>query len=134
MSQHAPHGSTRRIAAIGAAAALALAMIALPPLPAPAAAAGWGGVAAAPPVAAPLTDVGAAKRKRRAVRRGPDSSAAGMAFMGMAMGMMGAAIAESQRRDYYDRRYGYYGYAPGYYHRPYRSFGGYYGRPDYYGY
>ncbi len=87
-----------------------------------------------------LTDVSAQKkqRQRRAVRRNRGPSAEGMAFMGLAAGLIGSAIAESQRRDYYDsyygpRRYyrgGYYG-GPGY---GYYGGGGYYGGPRYYGY
>lgn len=78
-----------------------------------------------------LTDVSAAKRKRRSVRRHRGSSAAGLAFMGAATGLIAGAIADSQRRDYY---YGYgprYGYRGGYYGRPVYGYGGYYARPRY---
>ncbi|MCG2626073.1 hypothetical protein L6654_05470 [Bradyrhizobium sp. WYCCWR 13023] len=68
------------------------------------------------------TDFSAARRHRY-YRRGP--SAAGLAFMGAAVGMIGGAIAESRRQEYYDNYY--YGgpryYGPGY---------GYYGGPRYY--
>jgi len=67
------------------------------------------------------TDFSAARRHRY-YRRGP--SAAGLAFMGVAAGLIGSAIAESRRQEYYDNYY--YGgpryYGPGY---------GYYGGPRY---
>ncbi len=134
MSQRAGKGSAHRTVMAGAVAGLALMMLA-----APAAATGRtaGPAASADRAAstAELTDVSAAKRKRRAVRRSHGSSAAGMAFMGMAMGMIGTAIAESQRRDYYDYYYGrpaYYG--PRYYRAPgYGYYGGAY-RPRHYYY
>ncbi|MCK1622950.1 hypothetical protein IVA98_06750 [Bradyrhizobium sp. 160] len=69
------------------------------------------------------TDFSAARRHRY-YRRGP--SAAGLAFMGAAAGLIGGAIAESQRREYYENRY-YYG--PG----PYYGGPGYYGGGPYYG-
>jgi hypothetical protein len=68
------------------------------------------------------TDFSAARRHRY-YRRGPN--AAGLAFMGVAAGLIGGAIAESRRQEYYDNYY--YGgpryYGPGY---------GYYGGPRYY--
>lgn len=66
-------------------------------------------------------------RRRRHYRGG---SAAGLAFMGMAIGTMGAIAAQQQRNDYYNS----YGYGPGYYGgRPYYYGGGpYYGRQYYY--
>jgi len=68
------------------------------------------------------TDFSAARRHRY-YRHGP--SAAGLAFMGAAVGLIGGAIAESRRQEYYDNYY--YGgpryYGPGY---------GYYGGPRYY--
>lgn len=132
MSRCAGKGSACRAAAAGVIAGLAL--MALPTLSAAEpATAGTSGAAADRAVAHRLTDIGAAKRKRRAVRRSHGPSAAGMAFMGMAMGMMGAAIAESQRRDYYDRYYGYGG--PYYYQRGFGYYGGHYRhRPYYYRY
>lgn len=70
-----------------------------------------------------VTDFSAARRHRY-YRRGP--SAAGMAFMGMALGLVGTAIAEQRRREYYDRYY----YAPGPYYGP--AYGGPYYAPRYY--
>ena len=66
-------------------------------------------------------------RRRRYYRGG---SAAGLAFMGMAIGTIGAIAAQQQRNDYYNS----YGYAPGYYGGgPYYYGGGpYYGRRYYY--
>ncbi|MCK1424200.1 hypothetical protein IVB15_24950 [Bradyrhizobium sp. 182] len=69
------------------------------------------------------TDFSAARRHRY-YRRGPN--AAGLAFMGAAAGLIGGAIAESQRREYYENRY-YYG------PRPYYGGPGYYGGGPYYG-
>ena len=68
-------------------------------------------------------------RRRRYYRGG--GSAAGLAFMGMAIGTIGAIAAQQQRNDYYNS-YGY-GYAPGYYGGgPYYYGGGpYYGRRYY---
>jgi hypothetical protein len=63
------------------------------------------------------TDFSSARRRRHYHRRG---SAAGLAFMGFAIGTIAGAIAAEQRREYYDD-YGYY--EPGYYH----------GGPYYYG-
>jgi len=67
-------------------------------------------------------------RRRRGNRGG---SAAGLAFMGMAIGTMGAIAAQQQRNDYYNRYdngpgYGYYGGGPRYY-----GGGPYYGRRYY---
>jgi hypothetical protein len=72
------------------------------------------------------TDFSAARR--RYYRRG--GSAAGLAFMGMAIGTIGAIAAQQQRQDYYNS----YGYGPGYYGGgPYYYGGGpYYGRRYYY--
>jgi len=76
------------------------------------------------------TDFSSARR-RRYYRGG--GSAAGLAFMGMAIGTIGAIAAQQQRNDYYNN-YGYYGYGPGYYGGgPYYYGGGpYYGRRYYY--
>jgi len=99
----------------------------------PSAAASPGTVKTAPVTAgqasAGVTDFSAAKR-RHYYRRGPN--AAGLAFMGVAAGLIGGAIAESRRQEYYENRYyngGYYG-GPGYYGPGY----GYYGGPRYYPY
>ena len=73
--------------------------------------------------ASDVTDF-SAHRRRYYHRRGPN--AAGLAFMGMAAGLIGGAIAESRRREYYENRY--YGYGPRYY-----GGHGYYGSPGYYG-
>ncbi|MBI5261355.1 MAG: hypothetical protein HY852_05995 [Bradyrhizobium sp.] len=62
--------------------------------------------------------------RRRYYRRG--GNAAGAAFMGMAMGLVAGAIAEQQRREYYENYGYYYGPRPYYAPRPY-----YYG-PRYY--
>jgi hypothetical protein len=70
-----------------------------------------------------VTDFSAARR-RHYYRRGPN--AAGLAFMGVAAGLIGGAVAESQRREYYEDRY-YYG------PRPYYGGPGYYGGGPYYG-
>lgn len=67
------------------------------------------------------TDVSA---RRRHARRGYRNNAAGAAFMGMALGTMGAVIADQQRRDYYRPRYyrqPYYG--GGYVSSPYDAYG-----------
>jgi hypothetical protein len=75
------------------------------------------------------TDFSAARRRRH-YRGG--GNAAGLAFMGLAIGTIGAIAAQQQREDYYNR-YGYYGYGPGYYGGgPYYYGGGpYYGRRYY---
>ncbi|MGZ3289440.1 MAG: hypothetical protein ACXU87_15515 [Xanthobacteraceae bacterium] len=72
------------------------------------------------------TDISSVRR-RRYYRNG--GSAAGLAFMGMAIGTMGAIAAQQQRNDYYNS----YGYGPGYYGGgPYYYGGGpYYGRRYY---
>jgi hypothetical protein len=69
------------------------------------------------------TDFSAARRRRHYSRGG---SAAGLAFMGLAIGTIGAIAAQQQRDEYYNN-YGYYGGGP-YYARPYP----YYGRRYYY--
>lgn len=81
--------------------------------------------------ASAATDISARKRHTR--RRYHRGNAAGMAFMGMALGTMGAIIAEQQRRDYYRDRY-YYGGGYPYYGRHYYGGPAYYGRPYYYRY
>jgi hypothetical protein len=75
------------------------------------------------------TDISA---RRRYARRGYRNNAAGLAFMGLALGTVGAVIANQQRRDYYRQNY-YYG-GDGYYGG--RAYGqpGYYGGGPYYGY
>jgi len=73
-------------------------------------------------VAGEATDISA---RRRVVRRGYRNNAAGLAFMGLALGTVGAVIAEQRRRDYYRDNY-YYGGGPYYGNR-------YYGGQPYYG-
>jgi peptidoglycan/LPS O-acetylase OafA/YrhL len=80
--------------------------------------------AAAGPAAPAATDFSAAARRHRYYRRGPN--AAGLAFMGVAAGLIGGAIAESRRQEYYEDRYNY---GPG----PYYGGQGYYGGGPYYG-
>jgi hypothetical protein len=63
--------------------------------------------------------------RRRYYRGG---NAAGLAFMGMAIGTIGAIAAQQQRYDYYNS----YGYAPGYYGGGPYGGGPYYGRRNYY--
>src|ERR1700730_18518939 len=50
--------------------------------------------------------------RRRHYHRG--GNAAGLAFMGLAIGTIGAIAAQQRRDDYYNG-YGYDGYGPGYY-------------------
>lgn len=78
-------------------------------------------------VASKATDFSAARR-RYARRHYHGNGAAAAAAFGSFMGLMGGIIAEQQRRDYYDR---YYGYGPGYYYGPPPGY--YYGGPRYYG-
>jgi hypothetical protein len=62
------------------------------------------------------TDFSSARRRRYGRRNG---NAAGLAFMGLAIGTIGAIAAQQRRDDYYDNGYGY-GNGPGYYGgRPY---------------
>ncbi len=64
-------------------------------------------------------------RRKVARRHYRNNNAAGLAFMGMALGTVGAIVAEQRRRDYYRDNY-YYGGNPYY-------GGRYYGGPAYYG-
>lgn len=84
--------------------------------------------------ASAATDISARKRHthRRHYRHHRGNAAAGAAFMGLALGAMGAIVAEQRRRDYYRDRY-YYGGGP-YYGRHYYGGPAYYGGPYYYGY
>ena len=78
------------------------------------------------------TDFSSARRRRHSRRGG---NAAGLAFMGLAIGAIGAIAAQQRRNDYYNNGYEY-GYAPGYYGGdPYYYGGGpyYYGGGPYYG-
>ncbi len=79
--------------------------------------------------ASDATDISA---RRRYARRGYRNNAAGLAFMGLALGTVGAVIANQQRRDYYRQNY-YYGGDP-YYGGRYYGQRGYYGGGPYYGY
>ncbi|MDH6262716.1 hypothetical protein [Bradyrhizobium sp. BR13661] len=122
MSDRPLNSRLGRKVALAACAGLALVAgalspaVAASPTPAKAAMAGQGSSNA--------TDFSAARRHRY-YRRGP--SPAGLAFMGLAAGLIGGAIAESRRQEYYDNYYyggpRYYGPGPGY---------GYYGGPRYY--
>lgn len=121
MSERSVNSRIGRNTALAAFASFALVAASLSPsaaasptaAKAPAAVAGQGSSSA--------TDFSAARRRH--YRRGPN--AAGLAFMGIAAGLIGGAIAESRRQEYYDNYY--YGgpryYGPGY---------GYYGGPRYY--
>jgi hypothetical protein len=64
-------------------------------------------------------------RRRVARRHYRHNNAAGLAFMGLAVGAIGTAIADQRRRDYYRQHYFYGG-------TPYYG-GHYYGSPAYYG-
>jgi hypothetical protein len=72
------------------------------------------------------TDFSAARRHRHYRRGG--GNAAGLAFMGLAIGTIGAIAAQQRRDGYYNNGYynNGYGYAPGYY-----GGGPYYGRRYY---
>jgi len=80
-------------------------------------------VSASTAVVGEATDFSA--RRRVARRHDPYKNAAGRAFMGLAIGAMGTAIADQRRRDYYRQHY-FYGGSPYY-------GGHYYGAPAYYG-
>ncbi|MEH2510794.1 hypothetical protein V1291_002148 [Nitrobacteraceae bacterium AZCC 1564] len=77
-----------------------------------------------PAVAGEATDFSA--RRRVARRHYRHNNAAGLAFMGLALGTIGTIVAEQRRRDYYRQHY-FYGGSPYY-------GGHYYGGPAYYGY
>jgi hypothetical protein len=72
------------------------------------------------------TDFSAARRRRH-YRRG--GNAAGLAFMGLAIGTIGAIAAQQRRDDYYNNGY----YNNGYYNNDYGYGPGYYGGGPYYG-
>lgn len=114
-----------RAVVLATAAALVL-TVAVPPPVAQArpAAPATKAISAGPEAASDATDFSA---RRRAVRRGyrGGGNAAGLAFMGMALGTVGAIVAEQRRRDYYRDNY-YYGGNPYYGNR-------YYGAQPYYG-
>lgn len=81
-------------------------------------------VSASTAVGGEVTDFSA--RRRVARRHYRHNNAAGLAFMGLALGAIGTAIADQRRRDYYRQHYFYGG-------TPYYG-GHYYGAPAYYGY
>lgn len=118
-----------RAVVLATAAALVLTVAVPPPVAqaAPAAPSAKA-VSAAPVSAGEATDFSA---RRRVARRGyRNNNAAGLAFMGLALGTIGAVVAEQRRRDYYRDNY-YYGgnpYYGGHYYgvQPYYG-GGYYG-------
>lgn len=120
----------RRAVVLATAAALVLS-VAVPPVEAqarpsaPVVKERTAGVA----TASEATDISARRRVARRGYRG--NNAAGMAFMGLALGTMGAVIAEQRRRDYYRENY-YYGGNP-YYGQRYYGVRPYYGG-GYYGY
>lgn len=105
-----------RTVVVATIAALVLTTSELPLAAAPASQASVG--VSARVASSDATDFSSARRRRHYHRRG---SAAGLAFMGFAIGTIAGAIAAEQRREYY-YNYGYY-YGPGYY----------YGGPYYYG-
>lgn len=115
-------------AALAAAAVLVLAAT-LPPAAQAAASPAPKAVTSHVAAASEVTDF-SSRARRRYARRGYRNDAAGLAFMGMALGTVGAIVAEQRRRDYYRDNY-YYGGGPYYggrYYggRPYYG-GGYYG-------
>lgn len=81
-------------------------------------------VSAAPGASSEATDF-SSRAKRRVARRHYNNNAAGLAFMGLALGTVGTIVAEQRRRDYYRQNY-YYGGNPYY-------GGRYYGGQPYYG-
>jgi len=91
-----------------------------------------------PLMAAPASSTAAAKASReitdfsarRYHRHYRGGNAAGLAFMGLAIGAIAGAVAAERRRDYYESHRYYYG--PGYYGPPPGYYGGpYYGHPYY---
>jgi hypothetical protein len=117
-----------RNAALAAFASLAVVVASASPSAAASAASAKAAIAAGQG-SSNATDFSAARRHRY-YRRGPN--AAGLAFMGVAAGLIGGAIAESRRQEYYENNYyyggpryyrdpgyGYYGGGPRYYYNPY---------------
>jgi hypothetical protein len=109
--------STGRGVMLASIAALVVTMAELPSAAASTVALASNGISASTSVAA--TDFSSARRRRYVRRNG---NAAGLAFMGLAIGTIGAIAAQQRRDDYYDNGYGYrrgyYGgepyYGPGY--------------------
>lgn len=119
-----------RVVVLATAAALVLTVVVpLPVAQAAPAAPVAKAVSAGPETASEATDFSSARR--RYARRGYRNNAAGLAFMGLALGTMGAIVAEQRRRDYYRDNY-YYGGNP-YYGNRYYGVQPYYGG-GYYGY
>lgn len=123
MSDRPVNSRFGRNAALAAFASLALATASVSPSSAAPAGSPSVSVDSATSSRSVATDFSAAGRHRY-YRRGPN--AAGLAFMGVAAGLIGGAIAESRRQEYYENRY-YDG--PG----PYYGGQGYYGGGPYYG-
>lgn len=117
--------SVRRGVVLATVAALTLS-VAIPPPVAQARPAGPAAdyVGASTAVIGEATDF--SSRRRVARRHYRHNNAAGLAFMGLALGAIGTAIADQRRRDYYRQHY-FYGGSPYY-------GGHYYGAPSYYGY
>lgn len=114
-----------RAAVLATAAALVLTVAVPPAAEAHPVAVPVAKATSAEPVNASAATDFSSRARRRAVRRGYRNNAAGLAFMGLALGTVGAIVAEQRRRDYYRDNY-YYGGGP-YYGRRY------YGGPAYYG-
>ena len=100
-----------RNTALAAFASLALVAASISPSAAASATPAKATAAVAGQGSSSATDFSAARRHRY-YRRGPN--AAGLAFMGVAAGLIGGAIAESRRQEYYENNY-YYGGGPRYY-------------------
>jgi hypothetical protein len=116
--------SFRRSVVLATAAALVLSVAVPPPV-----AQARSAVPAVQEVGASTAMVGEATdfsaRRRVARRHYRHNNAAGLAFMGLALGTIGTIVAEQRRRDYYRQNY-YYGGSPYY-------GGHYYGVQPYYG-
>ncbi len=116
--------SFRRGVVLTAAAALVLSVAAPPPVAqARSAAPAVKDVGASTAMVSEATDISARRRVARRYYR--HNNAAGLAFMGLALGTIGTIVAEQRRRDYYRQNY-YYGGSPYY-------GGHYYGVQPYYG-
>jgi hypothetical protein len=122
--------STRKLSSTGRGVMLAsIAVLVLTMMEPPLAVAATVSKSGATMASSDATDFSAARRRRHYRRGG--GNAAGLAFMGLAIGTIGAIANQQRRDDYYNNGYynnGYYnngyGYAPGYY----GGGGPYYGR------
>jgi hypothetical protein len=114
--------SFRRSVVLATAAALVLS-VAVPPAQARSAAPAVKDGGASTALGGEATDFSARRRVARRYYR--HNNAAGLAFMGLALGTIGTIVAEQRRRDYYRQNY-YYGGSPYY-------GGHYYGVQPYYG-